>query len=410
MIKKTGIAFLLLFLAVDAFAGGFRVSLQGVRQSALGAQGAALTGDASVMFYNPAALAFVGSQWSVAAGVFGVRLTSKYQNRTTLETAETDNPLGTPLYAALSYKPVDKLALGVSVTTPFGSTVDWGNNWSGKYVINRIALKSFFIQPTIAYQFNDWFALGGGAVIAKGSVNIQREVAVAGNDASLEIDAPHAQGWGMNLGVFIKPSEKVNLGLSYRSELKMKAEDGDVKWKNVPQLVSGSLPFNAKKFNAQLPLPAELLFGVTYQATPKWMLAAEIGAVNWGTYKELVINLTNGKEGYKNQSTKEFKNTVNYSLGAEYAATDKLDLRLGYKFDESPSPGRYFNPETPTVNYHAFTSGLGYKFKALKIDLMAEYLKGNEREFNNVDYDFGGDIVSSGFIFGLGLSYNFDLQ
>ncbi|MBV7440134.1 outer membrane protein transport protein [Weeksellaceae bacterium TAE3-ERU29] len=405
--KKISFALFLSLSACLVYGGGYRVSLQGVRQAALGAQGVAMHHDASVAFFNPAALAFVESKVSIAVGGFGVGIKSSYQNQQTLQTAETKNPLGTPLYFAASYKPTKNLAVGVSVTTPFGSTIDWGNEWAGRYIIDRIALKSFFIQPTVAYSFNDWFSLGGGVIIARGDVNIRKSISFGSKDIGFEIDKKGAKGTGMNLGVFIKPSETLNIGASYRSEITMKAEEGDVIFKDVPAIASTKLPFTAKNFNSTLPLPAEFLIGANYQVTPKLMLGLEIGTVQWSAYKDLKVELYNGADVYNSEpSDKNYDNTVNYSFGAEYLATRNLAVRLGYKYDESPSPSDSFNPETPTVNYHAFTGGFGLNFNQFTIDAMAEYIYGEERSFNNTQYNFGGDIMSRGFVFGLGLSYN----
>lgn len=405
--RKNLVLLMALFLIPSAiYAGGYRVSLQGVRQAALGAQGVTMSHDASVAFFNPAALSFVDSKFSIAVGGFGVSVNSKYQNPNTLETAETDNPLGTPIYGAVSYKPTDKLALGVSFSTPFGSTIDWGNEWAGQYVIDRIALKSYFFQPTVSYRFNDWFGIGVGYIVAKGSVNIQRDVAVGNTDAALELDTKDGKGTGFNVGAYIKPSEKVTLGLAYRSKVQMEVEDGDVMWDNVPGLVSDRLPFNASAFNAELPLPYEALFGISYQATPKLLLMAEVGSVGWEEYKTLDIQFTNDTDQYDSVSTQDYGHTYNYSLGAEYTATDAVDVRLGYKYDNTPSPAAHFNPQTPTTDYHAFTAGLGVHLGGLTVDVMGEYLKGDERSFNNVESQLSGDLISSGFLFGVGLSYN----
>lgn len=395
----------LIILPASVYAGGYRVSLQGVRQAALGSQGAVLSHDASVAFFNPAALSFVDSKFSVALGGFGVNLTSKYQNPLTGETHESDNPMGTPIYGAVSYKPTEKLAVGLSFTTPFGSTVDWGNEWSGRYIINRIELKSYFFQPTVSYRFNDWFGVGVGYIHAMGSVNIQRDVAVGNGNAALEIDSQDGKGSGFNVGAFIKPHEDVTVGIAYRSKVEMDVEGGDVNWQNVPGLVSGNMPFAATGFNASLPLPYEAIFGLSWQATPKLLLLGEVGSVGWEEYRDLEIAF-DGASPYSSVATQAYDHTYNYSFGAEYAATEMFDVRLGYKYDNSPSPGAYFNPQTPTTDYHAIAAGLGLHFGGFNLDLLAEYLKGKERSFNNVENGFAGDLMTSGLIFGAGLSYN----
>lgn len=402
------------FVVAIVQAGGYRVSLQGVRQAALGAQGVAMNHDASVAFFNPAALAFVENQLSLVVGGFAVGINAKYQNLQTLQSAETNNPIGTPLYLAASYKPNDNLALGMSVTTPFGSTIDWGNQWVGRYVIDKIALKSVFIQPTVAYRVLPWLSVGGGFIFARGNVNIKRALAIGSQEGGIEIDKKGAYGNGYNLGIFMQPTKNLNIGVAYRSKITMKAEQGEIHFKNIPNLVKNNLPFSAKFFDAKLPLPAEMLIGVNYKITPSLMIGAEIGAVQWNAYKHLNLSLYE-KQAYRNEekvylsnSTKNYANTLNYSIGAEYLPLENLALRAGYKFDKSPSPANYFNPETPTVDYHAFTAGLGFTIQQFTIDAMGEYVYGEQRRFDNVQYNFSGDILSRGFVFGLGLSYHIE--
>ena len=198
----------------------------------------------------------------------------------------------------------------------------------------------------------------------------------------------------------------MRIGIAYRSKVKMEVEDGDVSWTNVPSLVQSSMPFAANSFNAELPLPYEALFGLSYQVTPKLLLMGEIGSVGWEDYRTLEIEMQGEAESFNSIATQNYDHTYNYSFGAEYAATEAIDLRLGYKYDASPSPDAYFNPQTPTTNYHAFTLGLGANLGGFNLDVMGEYLQGVERSFNNIENGLRGDLISTGWIFGLGLSYN----
>lgn len=408
--RKIYLIILLLMLGTTTFAGGYRVALQGVRQASMGLTSVMHARDASIAFFNPAGLAFVESKVSLAAGGFGIINNVKWQNPSTLESAETDSPLGTPIYFAASYRPIKDLTLGLSFTTPFGSTVKWPSDWAGKANITEIELKSYFIQPTVAVKFSEWFSAGAGFIYALGSVNLQRTTTVAGNDMALEIDDTDAHGLGFNIGAYFRPSEKVNIGLAYRSKVDMKANYGDVMWSNVPTALGSTMPFSANEFSAQLPLASEFLAGFSYQATPKWMLAGEVSVHGWSAYKRLDIKLNNTStdETYDSKATKNFIDRAVWKFGTEYQATDMLAVRLGYYFDQSPSPAEYWSPETPSTNLHAFTGGLGFKFgQGFYLDAYGQYSMGVERYVDNLETGFKGDVNSSAFIFGLGLSYNF---
>ena len=401
---------LLLGLGTSAFAVGYRVSFQGVRQASMGLTSVMHARDASIAFYNPAGLAFVESKVSIAAGGFGIINNVKWQNTNTLESAETDSPLGTPIYFAASYRPVDAVTVGVSFTTPFGSTVKWPENWAGKANITEISMKSYFIQPTVAVKFNEWFSAGAGFIYAMGSVNLQRTMSVGGNDIGLEIEDTDAHGLGFNVGAYFRPPDRLNIGLAYRSGIDMKANYGDVVWTDVPTGLSTTMPFSTNQFNAMLPLVSEFLAGFSYQASSKLMLAAEVSVHGWGRYRNLDIQLTDTDTGaiYDSKARKNFIDRAVWKLGGEYQATDMLAIRLGYYFDEFVSPGEYWSPETPDTSRHSINGGLGLSFGDFNVDAFGQYTMGVERFVNNLETGFTGDVNLSAVSFGLGLSYNFN--
>src|SRR5690606_10975630 len=408
--RKIYLFALLLGLGISAFAGGYRVSFQGVRQASMGLTSVMHARDASIAFYNPAGLAFVDSKLSIAAGGFGIINHVKWQNTNTFESAETDSPLGTPIYFAASYRPVDAVTVGVSFTTPFGSTVKWPENWAGKANITEISMKSYFIQPTVAVKFNEWFSAGAGFIYAMGSVNLQRTMSVGGNDIGLEIEDTDAHGLGFNVGAYFRPTDRLNIGLAYRSGIDMKANYGDVVWTDVPTGLSTTMPFSTNQFNAMLPLVSEFLAGFSYQASSKLMLAAEVSVHGWGRYRNLDIQLTDTDTGaiYDSKARKNFIDRAVWKLGGEYQATDMLAIRLGYYFDEFVSPGEYWSPETPDTSRHSINGGLGLSFGDFNVDAFGQYTMGVERFVNNLETGFTGDVNLSAVSFGLGLSYNFN--
>ncbi len=408
--KRICLFVLLMGLGSSAFAGGYRVSLQGVRQASMGLTGVMHAKDASVAFFNPAGLAFVDSKLSIAAGGFGIINNVKWQDPANLESAETDNPLGTPLYFAASYRPIDDLTIGVSFTTPFGSTLKWPGDWPGKANVTEIELKSYLIQPTVAFKFNDWFSVGAGFIYGMGSVNLQRVTTVAGNDIGLEIDDTDAHGLGFNIGAYFKPSDRVNVGLAYRSKVDMKAHKGEVIWSGVPSSQVGNMPFSADEFSAALPLVSEFTAGLSYQATSKLLLAGEVSVHGWGAYRDLVIKMYDTSTGdvFVSEQAKNYKDRAVWKFGAEYQATDLLAVRLGYYFDEFVTPTEFWSPETPDVTRHSITGGLGLNFGKFNVDAMGQFIMGQERYVHNLDTNFKGDVKVNAFVFGLGLSYNFN--
>ena len=407
--KKIFLTLTLAALSSTAFAGGYRVALQGVRQAALGGTAVTHTKDASVAFYNPAGLAFIDAKLSIAAGVFGVKSEANWQDPLTLHKATTDNKLSTPLYFAVSYKPTENLAIGVSVATPFGSSLTWPSDWENRANITEIELMAINVQPTISYKFADWFSLGAGFIYTHGSATLNKVQTVAGNDVNLKLEDKDAHGLGFNIGAMFKPGDKFSLGLAYRSNVDAKANYGKVTWSNVPAGLATNPSFQTTEWNTVLPLPSEFTAGVAYKFTPKFEMFADVAWQNWTRYDALTINLYNPETGFATQSssTKNWKDNTVYRVGAEYTFTDMIQGRLGYTYDKSPVPGQYWSSETPSTNLHTFGGGVGILFKSgFNLDLFAGYVKGEERSVYNVADNFQGDVKMHAFNFGLGLSYN----
>ena len=402
-----------LLAGVFSYAGGFRVSLQGVKQLAM-AHTSAHTEDASVAFFNPAGISFIPNKLSVAVGGFGAITEVEYQSLETLQSYKTENPLGTPLYAAIAYKVTNNVSVGLSVTTPFGTTVKWADDWTGREIVQKMELKSFYFQPMVSYKFNDWASIGVSYIYAKGIVDWDKAVTNLGG--TLNINDEKASGTGFGVGFYLKPSSNLDLSIAYRSPVIMKADNGVATFTGVPEAVLTSPQLNVgadgqDAFTAELPLVDEYIIGLTYRITPKWLVSADFNYHGWERYSKLTLDFENAQVGNQADKTvlvspKNFKNAKTFRIGTQYMLTDKLAGRLGYYFDESPYEDKYFIPETPSFDASVVTAGLGYKFGKLGVDLAAALSFPEARKVNNDFLSFRGQAKAKAMYLGLGFTYN----
>lgn len=394
-----------------AYAGGFRVSLQGVKQLAQ-AHTSAHAEDASVAFFNPAGISFIPSKLSVAAGGFGVKNTITYQNLSTLESYDTNSPMGTPIYAAIAYKVHENVSMGFSFATPFGSTIQYPEDWAGRDIVQKLELKAFYFQPMVSFKLADWISVGGSYIYAKGSVDWDR--AATNLNATTNIKDDEASGSGFGLGFYFQPNNKWDVSLAYRSPVNMEAENGEITF-NAPQSVYSSLGLDAAgkdAFTATLPLAEEFTIGATYKITPKWSMSADFNYTGWEKYSKLTLDFENTPIGNQEDPTvlvspKNWHNTKTFRIGTEYWFTEMFAGRLGWYYDESPYEDKYFIPETPSFDSNVFTAGLGVKVgKGFGVDLAGAMAFPKSRQFNNQLIGFSGQAKAKAYYFGLGLSYN----
>ena len=404
-------SFILSCLALSsvAMAGGFRVSLQGAKQFAM-AHTSAHTDDASVIFYNPAGMSFIPNKLSVAAGGFGISSKTEFQDAKDYATYNTNSPVGTPVYAAIAYKPVDQLSLGFSFTTPYGSSVSWAGQWAGQEVVQDIKLQAMYFQPSVSIKLKPWLSIGSSFIYAKGKLDWTKSI--TNLNGTLRLHDDQVSGSGYTVGVYLKPTKQLDLSASYRSLVEMHADNGVATF-NVPQGLTntGRMPAS-DKFTAVLPLVDEYIVGATYKLKPNWKVSADVNFQRWEKYNTLTLDFETAKlapgtaDATKVISPKNWRNSNVYRVGTEYIFKNNIAARAGYYFDESPYSGLNYSPESPSFVAHVLTGGVGYKWHNFMLNASGSYNFLRSRPVNNQYYNLEGNARGKAFILGLGLSYN----
>lgn len=410
---------LLTLTSMSMFAGGYRVSIQGQKQLAMGHTGVAVVNSAEVAFFNPAGMSFLDKKFNLSVGGNALFAKTRYQDSQYNRTAATDNT-GTPFSLYATYKIADWISAGLAVYTPYGSSVAWDQDWAGAHLVNNIDLQAIFIQPTVSFKVEDIFSIGGGPIFVQGSVNFNRNLTpnpVLSNNGSgtdVTLDAKGISAMGYNVGMMFKLTNQVTLGMDYRSEIIMEARGGDATFADVPAIAAGS--FTNTTFSADLPLPAELTAGISYKPSDKWLFAFDYNYTKWDVYKSLDVDFDNALPTSINP--RNYKNASTFRFGAQYKATEKFTLRGGYYIDESPVQDGYFAPETPRNDSVGYTGGFTYQVNSkLGIDMSFLYLHFDEVN-NSYDYfddpttstgltSFGGTYKSTVFSPGIGITYGF---
>ncbi|HEY8399904.1 MAG TPA: outer membrane protein transport protein [Cytophagaceae bacterium] len=406
--RKNLLIFFLLISAIGVKAGGYQVNLVGIRYVGMGHIGTALSIDAGSIFFNPGALSLIEPKYSFTGGVSGIISKTTFRAQGTIYEAHTESGITPPFQAFGSAKVAEKFAIGLGVYTPFGSSVEWDNNWAGKFLIQDISLKSIFFQPTASYKITDRLGIGAGLVFAYGKVDLKRALpvtSISGEDGSVRLKG-HTFGWGFNAGVNYKPTDNLKLGLSYRSKVTMDLNGGDATF-NVPASLSSNFPNT--QFDVSLPLPATLSFGIAYDFSEKLLVGIDVNYVFWDAYDSLIFDFEQNTSSLDDsRNPRLYDNSIIVRLGAQYKASDKFYIRGGVYFDESPVQDQFLNPETPDANRIGLSAGLSFfPTERLSIDASFLFTRTSEREGSYSPANFSGIYQTNAYIPGLGLTYNF---
>jgi len=386
-----------LIMASGAYAGGYRVSIQGQQALGMGHAAVAMSDSAEVVFFNPGAMTLLESDQQITTGITLLSGTTIFQNETTGSNYETDNPPGTPINFYYTSSPEDdKLAVGFGIYTPYGNAVEWPTDWAGSHLINNIELKAIYVQPTIAYKFNDTISAGFGPTLATGQVEFNRNLSTSlvdsnGDRSNVTIKASSINEWGYNLGFMITPSDDLSIGISYRSEITLEARDEQADFENIPSSLATVYPDTT--FDADLVLPAELTLGIAYAFSDDTTIAIDINRTYWGAYDALDVQFANGAGLSSNPHRWEDANI--YRIGVQHQWSDDLIVRGGVYLDQSPIKDGYFAPETPRNDATGITAGASIKLSEnLDVDLSFLYITSTEFDASYDHYDQSGTEIS----------------
>ena len=363
---------ILLFLCAAAactqtLAEGYQVNNMSARQTGMGHVGTAMQLDSESIFFNPAATAFQKSRFDFSAGMTGIISNVRFQNLPTVENGYKAGPVeksqnfATPLHVYFNYKPSERWAVGLGFYTPDGSSVDWGDDWSGAHLIQNISLAAYTFQPTVSFKICDRLSIGTGMTITWGNFDLSRSMLsplsitnivggmidpnITALKQAIDAGAPGAEqlqdklqqlqaakGYleanrnrslvsarlkgtsdvavGVNAGALFHITDEWSVGMTWRSRVNMKVGAGRATLdidpttaKLIQQL--GTLapgtqllpPLDRGTFHAQLPLPTSVTWGVSFRPTPKWEFGVDLQWVGWSAYKSLTVAFNESELG-----------------------------------------------------------------------------------------------------------------
>jgi long-chain fatty acid transport protein len=404
-----GLGFLL-STTCTVFASGFAIIEQSV--SGLGnafAGGAASAEDASTIFFNPAGMTLLDGQ-QVVGGTHVIVPSTKFSADRAENITGAPNSLGTnnggdggviALVPNLYYTNQinEKVSFGLGIFAPFGLATEYDKDWVGRYHAIESDVMTININPNIAFKVTDKLSLSAGVSAQYIDVTLSSMVdgglvasSLGGNplnisntdyDVLVENTADD-WGYGFNLGLMYELSSATRIGLAYRSEIAHKVK-GEVK-SNVPEematadatyfAITGKHLFATQGLQGKIDLPAIASLSLYHQVNDKLAIMGDVTWTGWSSFKELVIEFDD--EIATNQSTTTTENwddSWRYSIGATYQATDKLKVRTGLAYDETPISDEYRTPRIPGTDRLWVSLGLGYQInEKMNIDCAYTHL------------------------------------
>jgi long-chain fatty acid transport protein len=371
-----------------AYGEAFRVLGQGNSGTAQGDAFAAQADDPSAIFYNPAGMTQL-QKVQFSTGVLFIGGHYDYKNpdgqkfRGDLDGPVAINPPPATIYVTANLSDlgkkfgidsigkstfIEKFNLGLGMNSPFGLVIRWPKDVPFSSVTTFAQLPLVDIKPTVAFKFNEYFSVGAGldiytfiGFLGDGKVRTKSFIPPGTN---IELDGKDT-ALGFNVGFLLTPwrtrindaeKPRLNLAFVYRSRATLD--------------LSGDFRINGQKAagaDFDLKLPQIFTWGAAVwpirDESHEWKLETDLDYVDWSSFKNLNIRLSNGMIL---PEPRDWKDIVTVKLGTEFKWLEipnfhhwEVAVRGGYIRANSPVPERTFEPRVPNSNFNGFSFGIG---------------------------------------------------
>jgi len=356
--------------SAESAASGFMV-----RENSAASLATVFAGNASradevaTVFNNPAGMSWLeGTQTQI--GGTGVFPSINFEGGATvydLQGAGTplpaDNSRNNGQFALIphAYAVVDlheRLKAGIAITVPFGNTIDYSEDWAGRYVNIKTAALAIDINPNLSYKLTDRIAIAGGISLQYLKLDLSSKIpqfVIFGNPAApdggflLEVDN---WGWGFNLGLLAEPWDGTKIGLTYRSGIDHNMEGTLTFDPTTHPLIGVNSPANT-----DISVPASTTAGFTHQLTENFSISADVQFTQWNTFKQVAVNSNNAPVVFH----EEYRDTWMVAIGGVYRVNQDWTLRAGVGFDESPVVDAFRDTGVPDKDRYMVGIGFGYQ-------------------------------------------------
>lgn len=445
---------LALAATTTAQAAGYRFGTQSAAAEGTANSNAAEAADASTLFANPAGITRLSSGWNFSGVLDYVDAKARFTDAGSFislpgsglaprpisnagDTVDFTKPVVVP-HAYLAYKASDTLAYGLGVFVPWGTKLDYGQNWGGRYNLQKVELQSISLNPNVAFKPRPDLSLAAGlnleymdgklrravpyaSVYAVGLVKAAQQAAAGGAPGlALQLQQQAAQifgnpaydgsiaikgndwGIGFNLSLLWEPTTGTRLGVAYRSAVSHKLK-GSADWTqpgNLPANVLAAItasPYNGisaldhNDSGASLSVrtPESLSLHGFHQLTPTVAVMADFTWTRDSRLKQLRIDFDSTTAD--SITAEHWKDSTKVSVGAQWKVMPALMLRAGFAKDRSPVPSATRSPALPDSHRTWYALGANWALTdAASMDFSFGHVKLKDAAMDATD-DGDGD-------------------
>ena len=414
--KKTisVVALASLVMAGTAYGSGYRIPEQSADSTAKAGANVASALSADASYYNPANMSWIKHDgWMVEGDFSYIHLTEiDYDDNGAVPGLSSDDKtkdenffIPTGFIVSPDY---NGFRFGLSATAPFGLAKRYEPGSWGATFAEKFSLKVIEINPTVSWKLEEYFSLAVGvrALYSQATVMSNGLLPAGPIQSSRYVDGDTLD-FGWNVAMSMKPTEESNISVTYRSNVDLNFEDGDV---IITQ--AGSPTINTRG-DVTVPAPAVFTISGSYDFD-RLTVELTIDRTFWSDYKSLDFEYEAAipfpsSLFFDDPSAKDWNDVNAYRIGLEYRYSDALTLMGGFAYDENPIPAGKVAYELPDSDAWIFSVGARYALdekSEVAIGLLYDYKESRDIVSDNtlVNGEFSG---AAAFFGTIGYTYKF---
>lgn len=273
----------------------------------------------------------------------------------------------------------DRLKLGFSLLSYFGLGIDYGDNWVGRYWVEKSDFLTLAMSPSAAYKVNDWLSIGVMLKVLYSKLNTQSAIRnfFAEADGQLKYEDDDF-GFGGGFGLLIEPRKGTRFGVTYYLPV-------EVSFNEVPELkgvgpilggLLSRLGMNGRSVGMDFTIPQWIMVSGYQQITEKLAIMGNFGWQDWSQFGNVDISLSVNPETTRSfNNNLGFKDTWHAAIGAQYRVSEPWLLSAGFAYDSSPSDASNRSPDLPFDRNFRYAAGVQYGWsKNLTLGLAYEFI------------------------------------
>jgi len=445
LVRMGGIALttaLLAGVAAPAMAGSFYVQEQSTRGQGRANAGVGADKGVQSLWWNPAAIA--GTQREVYTGMHGLILDSSVDNRGSTLTynvpvagvgvvSRTYPVNGDPHVHdvvesgivpnfAISTPIGDRFNVGLAVQAPYNFTTKYLPDDFARYDALTSELRSANVSLVAAMTVTDWLDIGAGFDAQYAKATLSSALPNAPIPAVLSpayVISPSTDGrnqlegdgwnYGWNAGAQMHFG-KLDLGLSYRSEIKHEL-DGTVNISGLTGVLAGANV--SADGTAKFTTPWYATVSARYAVNDRLTLNAQVNQIGWSKFDAIRVNY-----GATGASTivQDYDDVTTGAVGFDYKIDPTMTFRAGVGYDPTPTPDDHRTARIPDGDRWLYAAGLSKTMGSMTFDGAVTYIDIDTAAINDTRDVYGNGLVVSnlrgeakgnGVGFSLGATWNF---